>query len=985
MKSINRTLGSLIALTLLVVGGIAFSFHAFGQVQRAGRLRYHCFMVMGGATNLLSSLKDAETGYRGYLLTGDPAFLQPYLAVRDAIPAQFAALRGLTTEPSARAPLDAMGPLLRLEMENMAESIARRGDRSRAGVLRNELGSGRGIMDAIRREMATFLQVEQAMLDRSARDFATRMHQMLGVLWGTSLVALLMASWLVLMFHRRARQQVKDLVGVETARLLEIQQGLNGRLAAMNGTLQVNEARLAVTLNSIGDAVLTTDARGCIEILNPLAEKLTGWSQGEALGLPVEEVFHIINQTSRQPARIPVKETLERGVLHGLANHTVLIARGGGECPIADSCAPIRAPGGDVIGAVLVFRDVTEEHAVQKDLERAKRAAEKASIAKSDFLSSMSHEIRTPMNAIIGMSYLILKTELTPRQRDYLRKIKGSGQHLLGIINDILDFSKIEADKLILETTEFELEKVLENVADLIADKATAKGLELIFDIDRNVPRVLVGDPLRLGQILVNYGNNAVKFTEAGEIEIVIRLMEQTEAEALVYFAVRDTGIGLSAEEIGQLFQGFAQADASITRKFGGTGLGLAIAKKLAGMMGGDVGVTSEPGKGSNFWFTAHFAKTVAYPRKLALSSDLHGKRVLVVDDIRAARKVLGKMLTNMGFKVDQADSGQAALDALAEAERQGAPFEVVLLDWQMPGMNGIETARRMRRSRPDSMPQLLMVTAYGREEVIASAEAIGIKQVLIKPVSASLLFDCIVDLLDGTAVGPGPAFDESTDAFGQLAALGEVRVLLVEDNDLNQEVATALLREAGLRVDLAGNGQIAVAMAKANAYDLVLMDVQMPVMDGLTATRLIRAEAAFRDLPILAMTANAMAEDRERCLAAGMNDHVAKPIEPEDLWKVLLKWIPPRKEPPQLAEKLPTERTRATVRVDPARLEAACRQLAAALEADDGEAGDLLEAHADLLWSAFPERFHSLEARIRGFEFEAALAILTAATGALR
>jgi two-component system sensor histidine kinase/response regulator len=332
------------------------------------------------------------------------------------------------------------------------------------------------------------------------------------------------------------------------------------------------------------------------------------------------------------------------------------------------------------------------------------------------------------MNAIIGMSHLALKTVLTPQQRNHITKIQASGRHLLGIINDILDFSKIEAGKLVVERIEFELEKVLENVANLVAEKTAAKGLELIFDVDKNVPHNLIGDPMRLGQILINYSNNAVKFTEHGEIDIVIRLEEETDKDVLIHCAVRDTGIGLSDEQISRLFQSFSQADTSTTRRFGGTGLGLVISRELAELMGGEVGVESRPGKGSTFWFTARFGRGAAPPRKLVLSPDLHGKRVLVVDDNENARLVLSELLSNMKFKVDQAESGRAAIRTVAAAASEGMPYEIVFLDWEMPDMDGVETARRLRELPLGRLPHMMMVTAYGREEVIEGAEATGIE-----------------------------------------------------------------------------------------------------------------------------------------------------------------------------------------------------------------------------------------------------------------
>jgi PAS domain S-box-containing protein len=546
-------------------------------------------------------------------------------------------------------------------------------------------------------------------------------------------------------------------------------------------------------------------------------------------------------------------------------------------------------------------RNVTRRREHDIELVRTRELAEQATRMKSDFLANMSHEIRTPMNAILGMAQLTLKGELEARQREHVEKILRAGRHLLGLINDILDFSKIEAGKLALESVDFDLDQVLENISDLIAEKAHQKGLELLFLIDDAVPRMLLGDPLRLGQILINYANNAIKFTEQGEVDIAIRVESESAEGLVLHCSVRDTGIGLSEEQAARLFQAFTQADTSTTRRFGGTGLGLAICKRLAELMGGAVGVESKPGEGSTFWFTARVGRSTRSRRLRWHGAEVHGRRVLVVDDHDHARAVVAQMLTSMGFLVSEAASGKLALAAVREAAARGETFDLVAVDWQMPQMDGIEVAKVLKGMSLASPPRTILVTAHGREDAVKGAAEAGIDAVLIKPVNASLLLDTIMDVLsrDGGALRrPEPS--ERAQA-SNLPSLAGARVLLVEDNELNQDVARGLLESAGVDVDVADNGALALERLRAEpdgTYAAVLMDMQMPVLDGLSATRELRRDPRFASLVVIAMTANAMARDVESCRESGMNDHIAKPLEEAVLWTTLTRWIAPRSVP---------------------------------------------------------------------------------------
>jgi two-component system sensor histidine kinase/response regulator len=662
----------------------------------------------------------------------------------------------------------------------------------------------------------------------------------------------------------------------------------------LEAALRENEQRLRATFNYAAIGIVEINMQGRFITANDRVSQILGYRRDEMLHMTVED----LTAPEDRAHTLHIHTQINEGRAETLAYEKCYLKRDGSPLWVRVTVSGVHDAQRRVLYSIATIEDITERKRTQDAALEAKAAAEEANRAKSNFLANMSHEIRTPMNAIVGMTYLALRANPPPQQRTYLSKISGAADSLLAIINDILDFSKMEADKMELENVPFSLKEVLSNLHDIVIHAAKQKNIAIVLSSTRDVRPDLMGDPLRLGQILINLLNNAIKFTQAGQVAVEVSAEEVTETTTRLRFSVSDTGIGMSAEQVSKLFQSFNQADASHTRKFGGTGLGLAISKQLCNLMGGTLTVESESGKGTTFIFRAEFplaSETVHAPE--AEESSVPKKRsILIVDGNQSDRQTLSGILDTNGFRAKGVSSREEALVELSLYSDAGDPFDLVLMDARMPGMNGIETARQIE-ARLDwpHIPAILMVTAFDRKEVLGNESDSGLSGFLLKPVKGSFLVDTIAEIFrkEVSVRFDRPASGSRLGTTDGSHSLAGRHVLLVEDNELNRDLARELLADLGISTTMAVNGREGVDRVLSEPFDLVLMDIQMPVMDGLAASRLIRTDQRFLKLPIIAMTAHAMKGDQKQSLDAGMNDHLTKPINPNTLIKALLKWMP--------------------------------------------------------------------------------------------
>ncbi len=771
LKSSNKFIALVVAVFLLIIVLALASVQIFRQIETTAEARKQATDVMIRTTALLGDLVDAETGQRGYMVTGDEAFLQPYLAVRDVIHERLNALRALVPAGAAQNHLNAVAPLMEAKLAHILRSIeSRRGNNVSAVIADSTIGKGKQLMDSIRVELGSVVESEQALVAQYEIEIQSGMRHLFALIISACLFTLLLAVFFAYLIYRESQQQSKNLLHRETEQLLANQLETNITLQQTNFNLHVSEQKLAITLNSIDDAVIATDVEGRVTLMNPLAERLIGWTQAEAFNRPVDEIFHIIHAKTREPYPVPVKETLKYGTTRGLANHTKVIARDGSECDIADSCAPIRDRGGQVVGAVLVFRDVTERIRLDKilndkntELEAARAAADKANLAKSEFLSSMSHELRTPLSAILGFAQLI-ETGVplpTPLQKRSVEQILKAGWYLLDLINEILDLALIESGKLSLSMEPISLIEVVHECQTMIERQAQARGVSVTFQhLECGV--FIQADRTRVKQALINLLSNAIKYSAVGGTVAVECSMNTPQR---VRVSVKDAGAGLTPAQIAQLFQPFNRLGRESTDDEG-TGIGLVMTKRLVELMGGVICVESTPGKGSVFLIELnvtsapkpavlampHSGVAVApngVPVRTVLYVEDNPANMMLVEDIIARRPDLRLLGARDGVT-----GIQMAIASLPD---------VILMDINLPGISGIEALRILMGNPVTAHIPIVALSANAMPRDIEKGLEAGFFRYLTKPIKVNEFIGTLDVALQFAQTGKSAAIPQET------------------------------------------------------------------------------------------------------------------------------------------------------------------------------------------------------------------------------
>ncbi|HEY2435692.1 MAG TPA: response regulator, partial [Solirubrobacteraceae bacterium] len=895
-RSLRRAGAVAVGVVLLVIAAV-FASMAVGirSLDRSSDQRHEYTTTLQTVTALERSVVDLETGVRGFLLTGRRFFLQPYLQARAALPFELFQLRAeVEADRPQRARAERLASTIATYERRYAGPIAAgRAWPSHAQVLALA-EQGKREVDALRAQFAQLGAVETARMQRGDASTTSSAHRAMAIAAiGFAITVLLLMTlagyisrWILKPVGGVAAAAVRRQRGERGVRVPGTGRGEVAALArafnAMADTLEERDQALTVArdrlqgvLDHASTVIYIKDSKGRYQLVNHAFEQARNLLAADVIGctereLSPPEVAARVDADDRAVAESGEPISSEYSIQVGGELRTFLAIR-----------FPIPGPSAGEVSVGGIATDIT----VQK---QALHAAIEASRLKSEFVANMSHEIRTPLSGVIGMTDLLRETELLPAQREYVEALASSGEALLEVIGDILDFSKIEAGRLELDCTEFDLRRLVEESCLIVAERAHAKGLELSHWIENDVPEQVRGDRARLRQILLNLLSNAVKFTSDGEI--VVRV-SRSEGDT-VSFAVSDTGIGIDSRHTEMLFEAFSQADQSTTRQFGGTGLGLAIARELAVLMGGEIGATPREEGGTVFAFTAQLP-TVREPggRPTPVQPMLLGLRALIVDDNRTNRLIFEQYLTAWGLVCESVDGANAALEALERATHDGNPYQLALLDYHMPVTNGIELARAIR-SRPALRHTAIVLLTSSVTDLQAAEEA-GVQHHLLKPARQSELYDAISLALTGDSVKADALAPPTRAALEPADEDDRPVVLVAEDNEVNRLLATTMLRQRGVRAEVAHTGLEAVRMATTRVYAAILMDCQMPEIDGFEATRRIRVAETDRHPPIIAMTANAMPGDRDRCLAAGMNDYLAKPVQPRRLDRALAHWLP--------------------------------------------------------------------------------------------